>query len=215
MTADVQVFLYPEELDAISPDALAEQILELGCNAASIALVYHRGRRVLPRQARISALTTVTTYFEPERSRYGALAPAGNGPPHLRECLFAFRAACARAGLGFRAWIVALHQDALAAAFPTAASRTLDGSTNGIGLCPSALESMEFVEGLIGDVCSQFEPELVEIEAALYPAGSRRTRSRSHSRRSRHGHGSSALSASAMRAATCSATMRTGSSAAR
>ncbi len=170
MSPDVQVFLYPEELDGIAPDALAEQILELGCDAASVALVYHRGRRVLPRQARISVLSTVTTYFEPVRSRYGALAPAGNGPPDLRERLIAFRAACERAGLAFRAWIVALHQDALATAFPGAAARTLDGSPNGIGLCPSARESMEFVEGLVADVCAQFEPELVELEAALYPA---------------------------------------------
>ncbi len=170
MTSDVQVFLYPEELDAIAPDALAAQILELGCDAASVALVYHRGRRVLPRQARISALTTTTTYFEPERSRYGELVPVGNAPPRSRESLLAFRAACGRAGLGFRAWIVALHQDALATAYPRAAARTLDGSPNGIGLCPSAPESVELVEGLVADVCAQFEPELVELEAALYPA---------------------------------------------
>ena len=170
MTSDVQVFLYPEELDAIPADALAEQILELGCDAASVALVYHRGRRVLPRQARVSTLTTTTTYFEPERARYGALVPVGNGPPESRERLLAFRAACGRAGLGFRAWIVALHQEALATAHPTAAARTLDGSPNGIGLCPSAAESVELVEGLVADVCAQFEPELVEIEAALYPA---------------------------------------------
>ena len=86
-------------------------------------------RRVLPRQARVSVLTTTTTYFEPERARYGELVPVGERA--ARTCasaLLAFRAACERAGLGFRAWIVALHHDALATALPGAAARTLDGT---------------------------------------------------------------------------------------
>ena len=170
MTPDVQVFLYPEELEATPAHALAEQILELGCDAASVAVVYHRARRVLPRQGRVSVLTTATTYFEPERSRYGELAPVGNGAAGLRERLFEFRAACGRAGLGFRAWLVPLHHDALAAAFPDAAARALDGSPNGVGLCPSKAASVELVAALVADVCAQLEPELVELEAALYPA---------------------------------------------
>jgi hypothetical protein len=40
----VQVFVYPEELDAVEPDALTEQILGLGCDSVSIALAYHRAR---------------------------------------------------------------------------------------------------------------------------------------------------------------------------
>jgi hypothetical protein len=167
---DVQVFLFPEELEATPADALAEQILRLGCDAASVAVVYHRARRVLPRQARVSVLTSATTYFEPERTQYGELAPVANGPLELRERLFEFRKASGRAGLGFRAWIVALHHEALAAKLPAAAARTLDGSPNGVGLCPSAPASVELVAGLVADVCAQLEPEAVELEAALYPA---------------------------------------------
>jgi hypothetical protein len=170
VTPGVQVFLYPEELSTASPAALAEQILQLGCDAASVAVVYHRARRVFPRQRCVSALASTTTYFEPELSHYGRLVPVANGPPELRRLLFDFRDACARAGLVFRAWIVALHHDALAAVLPGAAAQMLDGHPNGIGLCPSAAASMELVAGLVADVCAQLEPEAAELEAVLYPA---------------------------------------------
>ena len=45
----VQVFLYPEELDHTAPDELAAQVLELGCDAVSVSVAYHRARRVFPR----------------------------------------------------------------------------------------------------------------------------------------------------------------------
>ena len=38
----VQVFVYPEELEHVEPDALAEQVLELGCDAVSVSVAYHR-----------------------------------------------------------------------------------------------------------------------------------------------------------------------------
>ncbi len=42
MNAGVQVFVYPEELDHMAPDALAAQVLELGCDAVSVSVAYHR-----------------------------------------------------------------------------------------------------------------------------------------------------------------------------
>jgi hypothetical protein len=170
VTPDVQVFLYPEELAATEPDALAEQVLELGCDAVSVAVAYHRGRRVLPRQRRVSVLTETTLYFPPDRRRYGALVPAANGPSELRDALFRFRESCDRAGLRFRAWIVSLHHDRLAAESPDAAAQLLDGGATGVGLCPSAPAAVEYVAALVADVCAQLEPELAELEAALYPA---------------------------------------------
>ena len=114
MNGGVQVFLYPEELDHVEPDALAAQVLELGCDAVSVAVAYHRCRRVFPRHRRVSVLTRTTLYLEPEQERYGSLLPEGR----RSEGLFAFREACRRAGLRFRAWVVGLHNGELAAAHP-------------------------------------------------------------------------------------------------
>ena len=166
MSAGVQVFLYPEELEHVEPEALAGQVLELGCDAVSVAVAYHRGRRVFPRHRRVSVLTRTTLYVEPERARYGALVPEGSRTDQLLR----FREACERSGLRFRAWVVGLHNDVLAAAHPDAAARLLDGSTAGHSLCPSAPEAVEYVAALAGDVAAQLEPEYVDLEAAFYPA---------------------------------------------
>jgi hypothetical protein len=166
----IQVFVYPEELDAVEPDALAEQILELGFDSVSIALAYHRARRVFPRQRRISTSPGGAISFTPNAARYGRVVPEPTASADLRRAVLAFRESCREAGLHFRAWLVALHNEPLALAHPDLAARTLDGSSTGFSLCPSADETVEYVAGLVGDVCSQFEPEGVDLEAALYPA---------------------------------------------
>ncbi len=74
------------------------------------------------------------------------------------------------AGLAFGAWIVALHHERLADDHPTLAARGIDGSPNGIGLCPSSRAAIEFVSAVIADVCTQLDPDSIELEAALYPA---------------------------------------------
>lgn len=166
MSAGVQVFLYPEELDHVDAETLAAQVLELGCDAVSVAVSYHRGRRVFPRHGRVSVLTRTTLYLEPDRGRYGTLVPEGA----RTESLLRFREACEGAGLRFRAWVVGLHNDLLAAAHPDAAARFLDGSPTGHSLCPSAPEVVEYVAGLAADVAAQLRPEYVDLEAAFHPA---------------------------------------------
>jgi hypothetical protein len=166
VSAGVQVFLYPEELDHLTPEALVEQVLAVGCDAVSVAVAYHRARRVFPRHRRVSVLTGTTLYLAPERRRYGDLVPAGS----RSDGLLRFREACARAGLRFRAWVVALHADGLAAAHPHAAARLLDGSPAGHSLCPSSPQAVEYAAALAGDVAAQLAPELVDLEAGFYPA---------------------------------------------
>jgi hypothetical protein len=165
-----QVFLYPEELDASEPQALAEQILGLGCDAVSVALTYHRARRVLPRQRRVSLSPGGAISFTPEVSRYGRLVPEPTAPPERRVAVERFRAACAERGLAFRAWLVALHNETLAANHREAAAETLDGEPTGFGLCPSATDTVEYAVALANDVRAQFEPDGIDLEAALYAA---------------------------------------------
>jgi hypothetical protein len=166
VSAGVQVFLYPEELEHTGPDALAEQVLGLGCDAVGVAVAYHRARRVFPRHRRVSVLTRSTLYVEPDRARYGSLVPEGSAT----DPLLRFREACERAGLRFRAWVVALHNEQLATAHPEAAARLADGSPAGHSLCPSAPAAREYAAALAADVAAQLAPEYVDLEAAFYPA---------------------------------------------
>lgn len=170
MSQGVQVFVYPEELRFVSPDALAAQVAELGCDAVSMAIVYHRARRVFPRHHHVSVLRGSTVYFAPDPRRYGELLPDANADPDLREAVLRFREACRDAGIAFRAWVVALHHEGLATRNPGAAAHGLDGSPLGHSLCPSAPGAVEYVAALAGDVAARFEPETVDLEAWAYPA---------------------------------------------
>ena len=170
MSRSVQVFVYPEEREHGGPDELAEQVLELGADSVSIAVSYHRARRVLPRHGRISVLPRRAFYLEPDASRYGSIAPPPAAAPEWPDRILRFREACGRAGLAFRAWLVVLHDDELAAAHPDAASTLLDGSPAGHSLCPSVPETVEYAAALAGDVAAQLTPDAVDVEAALYPA---------------------------------------------
>jgi hypothetical protein len=164
----VQVFVYPEELEHVEPDELAELVLGLGADTVSLAVSYHRARRVLPRHGRISVLSRRAFYLEPDAARYGTIAPPRPTAPEWPDRILRFRAACASAGLAFRAWVVALHDDDLAAAHPDAAATLLDGSPAGHALCPSAPETIEYAAALAADVATQLTPEAVDVEAALY-----------------------------------------------
>jgi hypothetical protein len=170
LTAGTQVFVYPEELRFVTAEALAAQVAEIGCDAVSMALVYHRGRRVLARHRHVSTLGRTTAYFSPELARYGELGPPVSCEPSLQQAVLRFRDACAANGVSFRAWIVALHDEALAAAWPAAAAAGLDGSALGHSLCPSAPAALEYVAMLAGDVAAQVRPDAVDLEAWLYPA---------------------------------------------
>ena len=175
MSAGVQVFVYPEELEHVEPDALAAQVLELGCDAVSVAVVYHRGRRVFPRHRRVSVLTRTTMYVEPERARYGALVPGGDVAPSRAAAVprgvRTERAAVP--GVGRRAATTASSRPH----YPDAAARLLDGSPAGHSLCPSAPEAVEYVAALAGDVAAQLEPGVRRPRGgASTPPGSRRTR---------------------------------------
>ncbi|HVU78160.1 MAG TPA: hypothetical protein VHC67_11285 [Gaiellaceae bacterium] len=166
----IQLFVYPEELERAEPAALAEQVLGLGCDAVSMALTYHPARRVFPRSGRVSLSPGGAVSFTPARERYGRLVPEPTATPELRGRVEEFRQACRDAGLGFRAWLVALHNEPLARAHPDAAARTLDGAETGFSLCPSSDDARDYVAALVGDVCARFEPDGVDLEAALYPA---------------------------------------------
>ena len=165
----VTVFCYPEELRYVAPDRLAEQAGKLA-DSVSVALVYHRGRRVFPRHHAVTSLSTSVAYFEPQRSRYGAAVPEAIADPELRQLVLRFREACERHDVRFRAWVVALHDERLAAKHPRLGSRLLDGSPSEHGLCPSNVESVEYAAALAGDVAAQLGPETIDLEAALYPA---------------------------------------------
>lgn len=163
------VFCYPEEVELGGVHALLDDVQATGASGLAVALTYHRARRVFPRYRQVSHAPPGCTSFEPDRSAYGALAPSRTADPRLHGRLLALRSACAERGVAFHAWLVALHHEPLARRWPDLAAQTVDGTPAEHALCPSRQEVVEYCAALVGDVCRQFEPDGVELEAALYP----------------------------------------------
>lgn len=164
------VFAYPEEAALAGPDALAAHVAALGFGGIAVALTYHRARRVFPRWGRVSVSGSGHVAFAPERSRYGALAPACTTSAEEVRTVHELRAACARRDLRFHAWLVALHDERLVAALPEAGVQTADGSPAGHALCPAHPAARAYVAEMVADVCAQLEPDAIELEAAAFPA---------------------------------------------
>ncbi|MGH3383379.1 MAG: hypothetical protein ACRDO1_02245 [Nocardioidaceae bacterium] len=163
-----RVYLYPEDVLVSGPRQLAELVGDLGFDGVSIALTYHRGRRVFARQGRVDTLLGGGLAFTPGEG-YGRIRPVGDADSTRDALIDEFRAACADLGLGFGVWLVALYVDELVRVHSDLVARTADGGSLGSGLCPSHPESVEYVAALVRDVCERFAPDVVELEAALYP----------------------------------------------
>lgn len=164
------VWTYPEEALLAEPERLAEQIAALGFGGVAVALSYHRARLLYPRYGRVETVPAGHVAFEPEPARYEALVPSRTASAETVRAVHALRAACARRGIGFHAWLVLLHNEALVAALPEAEAQSADGAPVGRSLCPSHPQSAAYVRALVDDVCRQFGPDGVEVEAAWYPS---------------------------------------------
>ena len=96
----VQVWAYPEELEPPRPAALAEQVRALGADAISVALTYHRARRIFPRAGRVDRSPGGAVAFTPTRGRYGRLVPEPTASTELRAAVERLREASAATGVG-------------------------------------------------------------------------------------------------------------------
>jgi hypothetical protein len=165
-----RVYLYPEDIAFTGARPLAGLVADLGFEGVSVALTYHRARRVFARAGRVATLLGGGLAFTPDRRTYGEVRPVGDPGSTYDAALEEFRSACAERGIAFGAWLVALSIDDLVRAHPGLAARTADGGLHGGGLCPSHPEVVRYVADLVGDVSRRFAPDLVDLEAALYPA---------------------------------------------
>jgi hypothetical protein len=164
------VFAYPEEAALAGPDALVAHVEELGFGGIAVALAYHRARRLFPRYGRVSVSPPGHLAFAPDPARYDALTPACTADAATVRAVQRLRVACDERGLRFHAWLVALHHEGLVAALPEAGAQTADGTPTGFSLCPAQPAAVAYCAALVEDVCAQFAPDAIELEAATFPA---------------------------------------------
>lgn len=165
----VSVFLYPEEIVIRGAERLVAELLAVGADGVSVAVLYHPARRVLSRHRRISLSPAGHLAIRP-RTSYGGSTWNGGDDEILAAALVDFRQECTRNGLAFHAWMVLLHLPPAQLGLRPLAATYADGTDSAHALCPSRSGTRELVVEMIEHVVDVLRPDRLDLEAVLHSA---------------------------------------------
>ena len=166
-------FAYPWDLRDEGPKASVEAMAaQFGCNALALNANYHHARLLRPRAAgpKTYQLPGAVAAFQPQARFYpkDSLMPVpepglvGSGMlPRVRE-------ACASAGFDFGLWTVGLHNSTLGERNWQLCMVNCFGDYYTYSLCPSHEPVRALLQGVIRDLCDQFQPDRIIQEAVGY-----------------------------------------------
>lgn len=166
-------FAYPWDLLDEEPEVAVQVMAEqYGCNAIALNANYHHARLLRPRATgpKTVQLPGAVAAFQPQADRYPAEHLTPKPYPEMVELgvLARAREACTQRGLDFGLWAVALHNSTLGAKNPHLCMRNCFGDRYTYSLCPSQEPVQAYAEGLLRDLCAQFQPERIILEAVGY-----------------------------------------------
>lgn len=159
------VFLYPEEIVLRGAEGLVDDLRDHGIGAVSMAVVYHRARRLFPRYQSVS-LTRLGEYALGTPRTESVRSVVTPSSPETSAALRRFRDLCREADIEFRAWVVLLHQET--SAVPMLASTYADGTAMAHAICPSRPGTADLAADLIGEIESDLAPDAYDLEAAMH-----------------------------------------------
>jgi hypothetical protein len=163
-------FTYPWDLQDEGVESTIEAMaLQYGCNAIALNCSYHHARLFRPRArgSKTLQLPDAVAAFEPQKKWYarGALMPKHDQRLVKSRVLEKAREACTRQKMDFGLWVVGLHNSTLGEQHPECCVQNCFGDTYSYQLCPSNSAVQDYLRGLISDVCSQFHPDRIILEA--------------------------------------------------
>jgi hypothetical protein len=166
-------FTYPWDLlDEGVEEAVAAMAGRYGCTAIALNATYHHARLLRPRASgpKTLQLPGAVAAFQPRASFYPneRLMPLPH--PELAESgvLARAREACARQGLDFGLWTVLLHNSTLGKRNEHLCVANCFGDRYTYCPCPSQEPVRAYAEGLVKDLCGQFHPDRIVLEAVGY-----------------------------------------------
>ena len=149
-------------------DAAIDELEATGASGASIAMVYHTARDLLPTnpRRRMRFMTGGTHYYQPESSLYSNALPAPRVDPELdgRDPLRNVVRVLARRSLRFDAWVVFGHNSSLASERPDLAQRNAFGDIIATDLCPANPIGRARAISIVLDVC-RYDPSAIVAES--------------------------------------------------
>lgn len=166
-------FAYPWDLLDEGPEAAVEAMAgEFGCNALALNANYHHARLLRPRAAgpKTLQLPGAVAAFQPQASLYpdDSLMPVPEPGLVKAGVLARAREACAREGLDFGLWTVGLHNSTLGERNRHLCMVNCFGDCYTYCLCPSHEQVQALLQGIIRDLCDQFQPDRIIQEAVGY-----------------------------------------------
>jgi hypothetical protein len=166
-------FAYPWDLLEEGPeDAVRTMVSRYRCNAIALNANYHHARLLRPRARgpKTLQLPGAVAAFEPQPGCYDAsgLMPVADPRLASSQILTRVREACASQGVDFGLWTVGLHNSTLGENHPHLCVHNCFDDIYTYALCPAKAEVRAYLRGLVQDLCLQFRPQRIILEAVGY-----------------------------------------------
>lgn len=163
-------FTYPWDLIEQGADKIINQMVnENNVNAIMVNALYHHARVLRPRANGPKTLQYNQAFaaFKPNPELYDdkGLIPTSNPGIAKTKVLLAVKDACNKHNIDFGIWIVGLHNSTLGIQNPENCVENCFGDKYTYSLCPNQEKNQRYILSLIRDVCTQFEPDRILVEA--------------------------------------------------
>lgn len=163
-------FTYAWDLVDEGPeDVCTRMVEEYHCNAIIVNATYHHARVLRPRVEgpKTRYYPGALAAFQPNLEFYeeGGLVPLVDTRLAGENVLGRTRKAAQELGMDFGLWVVGLHNSSLGEERPELCVENLFGDKYTYALCPAQEKNQIYLIGLINDLCSQFSPDRIVLEA--------------------------------------------------
>ncbi|QBD74789.1 hypothetical protein EPA93_01780 [Ktedonosporobacter rubrisoli] len=169
METRISLWAYLWDINAVGPQVALQEMKETGINTVSVALSYHAGHFLEPRNPlhKVYFPEDGTIYFQPEQD-YGRIKPEVASFVSEQNLPGSVTAKALDAGLQVASWTVCLHNTRIGMLYPDVTTQNAFGDKNIYNLCPSHPAVQQYIGALIRDISSLPGVSSIELEALNY-----------------------------------------------
>lgn len=168
MVKETAIWAYPWDLVDEGVEAAVDHIASLGLDAISLAVVYHSGKFISPRnpKRRVYFPEDGVIYFKHNQSKFEGmpLQPA-RSKLVAEDVVGRAERHCKSRRMQFVAWTVGTHNTRLASSHLDLAACNAFGDHYLYALCPSHDAVREYLKTLVGDLLEHYPFDAVELES--------------------------------------------------
>lgn len=164
-------FTYPWDLLDGPEQAVKIMAAEYGCNALTLNVAYHHARLLRPRSSgpKTWELPGAVAAFEPNPEHYsGPMMPVPDPGLVNLQIVQRTQEACKEHDLDLNLWVVGLHNSTLGERHRELCVRNCFGDIYTYSFCPTNPQVQAYLKGMVEDLCSQYDPLNIVLEAIGY-----------------------------------------------